>query len=683
MTSTPAWGVQGAGFDAVFAEIDEFKKGKQCFLRAFFDETGFTFLRPKKTKIAPDAYKRLVQDAEAKGGPPELVDIDIRSRDSGKLVYRFSPFLEVEHAIQGERTTLTKLDYESIGHYPRENWLNFLDEALRHGLLSYDFEEHDDETLVRLVFKRYEPDRVSVRGSHLQLDDAFYSFMRTSERYPFRETKSDRFVVLVHEPHWDTRGHYQLIEGLRALIRRNPHLHYRFLVEGLAESEDIPATELDEMLSSDPRMRRVQVMQLVREFLIDSPMAYRLLYDVKMPAVAIDDQAELKERIARKELPGYQEVNRVFSEIERKLATDPSGEERKRVLELVGTTGGKTSMLFLAQLTGSDRVLLFEGVGDGLSVLAKDLATLPENPYRAEIAFLEDSAAAIKSEVRICKKALRRDKVMVGHIVEHFSSPVHGKRLPIAFIGNFHTPQILEALPSDMGYLVIEPRVTDYGDEFERKMFNRALLDYDTHLDAVLRGREKLRVAPPKKSMGKLKVHVEGIAKKQGQVSAKGAEESFRAISEAVGANGHLRGARIEVSGGGGGALPPLFDGAIGSFDPEGSGRGRIVLFNRGDKSPPGGGSEWVRNDRLRFFRLVVLPVAPKKSSRKARKVLFQQDPETKRIFFTVFDAESGSYYFFETDSLKGSKILEIPPTKGQIHMQLSDVFRTRNSRAA
>ena len=71
---------------------------------------------------------------------------------------------------------------------------------------------------------------------------------------------------------------------------------------------------------------------------------------------------------------------------------------------------------------------------------------------------------------------------------------------------------------------------------------------------------------------------------------------------------------------------------------------------------------------------MVVLPVAPKKSSGKIRKVMFQQDPETKRIFITVFDAESGSCYTFEPDYLKGSKILELPSTKDSesIHVQLS-----------
>ena len=181
---------------------------------------------------------------------------------------------------------------KTIGPFDRSEWRAFLKEALQAGLV----EAVQAPDVVRLTFRDsgLAGPAASVKG--FNFPPHLSSYMRKVTRLGERPDGRGP-LILVHEPHSDTRAQHNLIEGLRALADANRGREFVFLVEGEFDSEtrEIATEPLLKVLDDNPENLRIQVYYLLDRYLIDGPLAYRLLYAPKLKAFAIDD-AELVKR---------------------------------------------------------------------------------------------------------------------------------------------------------------------------------------------------------------------------------------------------------------------------------------------------------------------------------------------------------------------------------------------------
>jgi oxalate decarboxylase len=98
-------------------------------------------------------------------------------------------------------------------------------------------------------------------------------------------------VILLHDPHENVAGRFQTLTGLRSLISGNPTVPFRFLVEGAYKgpSRDVGFSGLDSAIKQGADTSPAVVQSLLGRYLINTPMAYRLLYDRTISTRAIDN----------------------------------------------------------------------------------------------------------------------------------------------------------------------------------------------------------------------------------------------------------------------------------------------------------------------------------------------------------------------------------------------------------
>jgi hypothetical protein len=146
-----------------------------------------------------------------------------------------------------------------------------------------------------LTFAPSTPVAFDAGGHTPELNDAFREQMRFSPEYPPRKGRWG-FVILLHDPHQSVSGRYQTLAGLRALISTNADTKFRFLVEGAHEnpSRALPFNGLDRIVNAAGETRAAVVYSLLGRYAINTPLAYRLLYDQKISAYAIDNNELLR-----------------------------------------------------------------------------------------------------------------------------------------------------------------------------------------------------------------------------------------------------------------------------------------------------------------------------------------------------------------------------------------------------
>jgi hypothetical protein len=669
--------VASQSFDPVFEWTRQFQKGEEIELRGYVSTSSFTFLRSQATNINQGTFDSLLGDSASQ------LPAELKILPGGELVIRYevNKWLHLEETWKEDKPKAwKKIEFVQIASYPLVRWPDFIRQAVSEGLMEYQVIEDEVNLYVSLTFGQTGPSQLQFGKRSLKFSDEFYAYMRTSPEFKPWAGTADKFVVLVHEPHWSLAGQYQLISGLEVFLDANSQYKFRFLVEGYfaEETKYIPTGPLLERFSSNVSTNP-QVFSLLRNFLIDGPFAYRLLYDPDLPAVAIDDPQLIERTPPEQKTKGLIETSKVLRKIDEKLQKLPSN-------EITEAQSGLSILSWyvradISDLKGQAFIDYQLQLAELYDALGKSLSALQSRDFNAEISFLDAQARAYRTNARRFQNSLERDATMARNILEHFTSKEHSDLIPIVFVGNFHTPAITSQLRSQgIGYVVIEPRASLVATEKEQDNFNKAL-NLNTRLNYLkeLAGDLKLTVAPTEAEL----TYYQSFLRRR---VVPGAEEQNRRLRESFGsfgsnkinlaslsgaleANGFLNEAQVSF-GGFDRNHPPPFERAFGYFSlgPQGK-PPELVFFQPKDEG-------WERQDRYRFLQKVSLILPYEEIQRQTRKVRFFQDQETKKIFCTYFDPQTQRFYLFEGDRIDIFKALPLPKEKDEeealIHMRIS-----------
>lgn len=489
-------------FDPVFDWVDRFRQGEDVELEIRVQEKSFSVVREQVTSIDQATFDQLLSNASARRTPRLRL-----TPEAEVSVYALSDNLIVEEHVrrnppaQEGPKAWAKREFVSVAAYPTNQWGEFLKAALPHGLTEYTESEVSGTPIITLYFKQIGPNLFQSGPQSLTFTDEFYEFMKLSPHYK-PTTGTEGFVVIVHEPHWGVSGQFQLVPGLKALLSANQPHPFIFLVEGEYEppSREIGFNTLDTVIDRARGAGPAEplVYNLLSRFMTDGPLAYRLLYGRDIPSIAIDDLGLLEEapRGSPPQSP-LKERQAILKILEAAKGIKlPASEARQVGQKLIDAL--TYTLADARDLHGELLVAHYKKLADHLSALATVAQRLkqadPSLQVNAEIAFLEAQSQAYRSQCQIFEDALRRDVTMTGHISTYAKS-ARG-RIPVAFIGNFHTDGITRRLRSqNVGYVVIEPRFNLVSSGKEREDFNRAL--YGRSRQDYLRSRRrKLPVNP-------------------------------------------------------------------------------------------------------------------------------------------------------------------------------------------
>ena len=462
------------------------------------------------------------------------------------------------------------------------------------------------------------------------------------------------FVVIVHEPHWSTPGQFQLINGLNHLISENPQTKFKFLVEGDFEGSDrsIPVQDMLDMMTIESS-KESQIYGLVRDFLIDGPLAYRMLYNSDIHAMAIDNYDALRNTPRD---PGSLELYEASKKIIRII--DELSEEYPDDADVVAESLGLLNLYFIADMSNLNGPVLIDYYGkmqEMFQVLSDALRQFSAIKNLEDVKFFESERDKCKDLKIIFSQALKRDTTMADFI-ENEARKTFGRTIPVAFIGSFHTQGILELLDSNIGYVVIESSTHSPVSEDDLDRFNDALTNRDEYFNKLLKGKaknqfkrfRKLRTHPSKSEYSSYRQILENYSKDLKRQRIELAEnnpftsEINMGIQNAIDANGNICHADVVLSSGGGRAPPPPFNNAFASFKFEpADNRPLLTIYDKKNDN-------WKSPDRLNFLRKIAFLPASKKARPKCIKATFFEIPNSERMFLNVYDGISDKFYLFE-----------------------------------
>lgn len=735
--------VSAQSFEPVFRWTKRFQSGEEIESKVHVGAESFTFLRSRTTNINQDTFERLLMPnyhRRSKGpvvekiqarfkelgyyrGPvdgdfgdgteravklfqkanglnvdgevglqtwkalfpqanipkPAISQLKILSGRGLIIGYDVSKLLRLEETWKGDRPSAwKKIEFVQIQSYPSKYWLNFIKQAISRGLIEYEVIEYEGESYASLTFKQVGPSSLQFGKRSLEFSDEFYEYMTICKEFKSRKGGTDQFVILVHEPHGLLAGQYQLIPGLKAFLETNSQYNFRFLVEGYFEKET-------EYISTKPTLdqfskdvsKETQVISLLGNFLIDGPFAYRLLYDPDLPALAIDDPEIIKMTPREPVFRDLLEHQKVFAEILSKLDRLPQ-EQTTKAQQMLGLLRYyvQADVQDLEGQSVIDHCLQMTQLYDALS---NQLRSFRNQDFTEESSFLKNQAQSYRTHVKILEYALKRDATMARNIASHFKSK-YTERIPIVFIGNFHTHGIIDRLPKEIGYVVIEPQVSPLSltpPKKDRDNFNDALKP-ETRPSYLIKlgGSLKLGVAPLRKELP----YYESFLKRESS-RIKSQRNTFKAssplmpditskINNALELNGILTSAQA-IFAGGGDMPPPPFQGAFASFSYGPGGENpKMIFYDREEEN-------WKRSDRLNYLKKILLILPYEKVKKETRKGSFYHGRETNRTFFWIFDPKTLTFYLYEwKEGMDVFNLLPLPKVEDEeettIHLRLS-----------
>jgi len=672
-------------FDPVFALVEALRRGEDVKVEVRVGATTFGVYREESEDITKEVYDSL------------LIGKSIRStrlefrHDGLAVVNELTRNLSAGQALQsgknsGQPKSWFKDVSTRVGSYPLASWSEFLKAGFAHGLVACDTFREKDFTLINLFFGGVGPKRVSLGSGSLELSDGFYEYMKVSDRFK-PSTGSDGFVVIVHDPHSSVTGALQLVPGLKALTSVNAKLGFVFLVEGeydRAQGRRIDLGKLGETFDRLQNQTRAEGLayDLLSRYMIDSPTAYRLLYDRKLEAFAIDDLEHLGLSSPNEALVDHikiaEAVRDFYRAIEKEDALNSPGNRSAK--ESIQRTLGVVAAYANAGLEGANDQTLVEYYKN-LSELLNNATDLGKKIMQASpgiqlgpiVDELTIQAKACDRERREYSEGINRNATMSKYIAEYARQS--GRRVPIAFIGNFHTYGITDYLrKQNIGFVVVEPHF-GYTSREELARFNEMLYsDTRPRLLQTLQGNHKLGVRPSDQEItkyyapyldGRLRQFTkQDDALKRQLASLPTSGFNYQHFSEIRRQNPSLMVAAVEVGDGGDGSkLPPGFDGAFAFYDPPGgpNPNGRFVVVDRNDDA-------WRAQGRYRYLKEAFL-VLSSSESRKEGKSTFWYDRESNQWFAGLYRPETKRLYFFEgSDKVTGilGQVAALKPAKGQ-----------------
>lgn len=686
--------------DDTFAWLKRFKAGEDLKIDIRVEGDSFIIFHDQLSKIDAETFKSLAADAEEKGLPRLRL-----TADADIIVMNGKGRTEIEKHIDRSTQKVTehvKREWLPIAKFALGKWPAFIRGAVGHGLIRMDEVTFHGQVVLSLYFQQDGPTEFSSGGRTVRFSEGFSSLMRVSSKYKPRPG-GNGMVILVHEPHENINGQFQLVPGLKALADANPNSGFSFLVEGdyTAEQREIGFNSLDVKLDAARGAAPAEplVYRLLANHMIDGPMAYRLLYDRSLPAIAIDDRKYLATKSYGEQPANLQEERKVLGNIAgvaSSLPKTPETEEvRQEVLGFLVETiafsmadkdefSGPLVVEYLT--TMADR---FDKIADVIDLLMK---ALPSSNLSNEKAFLTKQSKAYKGEAAIYADAIKRNSIMAQLIIKNAKTTT--SQIPVAFIGSFHTEGIAEELSkANVGYVVIEPRHSNPSSGQEKARFDSFL--YSESRKEAFESMLKLRkgqVAPTAEEVNDyitpyLEKNANPIAGREeiarrAFLKQKKRRLDFDALRQTVRSNGALAEASIEFgSGKMPPNVPPEFRSAFAFFEPSGGGGagggrrgGRLFIADAGD-------SGWSDRARHNFFRdHVMTPPSDDKGIVWRRKSQIHQDRETQRLYASVYDAATQKFYLFDGDvAWSVMTQIQLPkPKKGEdvlIRLQLTELF--------
>jgi hypothetical protein len=641
-------------FEAAFREVDRARQGENARVILQIKGETLSILSGTATTIEQSAAEKLLEPQE-KGEskspfPTALPD------GTPVLMIPVTDVLCLEQSIADGKSVLQRVDYTVLATAGRKELPGFLLQAASHGLESC---ERIPKLGAFLVFQQGGPPELPLPTRRLRLPPAFYDSMKVVRRYKFRPAR-ERFVILVHEPHWMVAGQYQLLAGLKALSDANPTARFEFLVEGWFEPaiKDIPTKPLLDLFARDAPARP-QVFWLLKSFLVDGPLAYRVLYGPDIRAMAIDDPALIEQAPSVSSTWDYSRVFEVLQKLDKELGAD--GEK----LQLTGLMNSLLVSQHLLSPAGEDAVKYSDDLAKFCRTLADQLGRLSGKNLSNECTTLRREAAALEIDAEQCRVALRRDATMIRNIRAHHENAAP-EVISLVFIGNFHTPAIIKGLPEGWGYVVIEPRIQiQSGAAEDHLRFGRAQQPRSRpeYLRSLML---KLPVAPRPEELPAYRTALGRActAIRARQANARSLAglppQTAARVQEAIESNGFLFDASVSVAGPS--TKPPaLFAKAFAQVS-AGAGGMSVILHDRE-------ATNWEAADRLSFLRALVIPPTGTGES-KEPAVWFHQDSQTGRVFFAVLDPRTQTRYLFEAD--KATDVLQTLMMPDAFHMLFS-----------
>ncbi len=477
--------------------------------------------------------------------------------------------LDAEHVL----ITDTDDPPTELGRIRRDRWGDFVRTSITDvGLRDYaSVQDDNDQTLILLAFARSES-TVQLANAEVKLTERFWSRMDVPAEYSGdRETGKQHAVILVHDPHSAVTARFHLIDGIRALIEANPDKRFAFLVEGsyVTETEKIP-TDIVASALVQGVPHEAQVFHLLNGTWIDVPLAYRLLYPVPaVDALAIDDQKLVKEDIEQRRavegalegeslVTGLRELAKLRSDMieENSAANDPL----VKLLEIV--------LFNSASPTNEDRSRFRRA-----AIAADDLAQQLEKQRGVASPEKVKILRQLASRDRSYDLAMRRNAAMEQKIRDYTKK--NPDTIPIAFIGSFHTDDLIRSLRDDFDYMVVEPyeihKVTqDEYKQFDEMLIGRKVRQPKPANDANVT-EHKIWVSPPKEDMPRVRQDLIGFGRtfdvRKRQIEQSGVKSTRSSDATiAVEKLSYTRKEKIRVADEK--ELAKVNDGAFGDFGP-------------------------------------------------------------------------------------------------------------------
>lgn len=581
--------------------------------------------------------------------------------------------------------------------FPDKEWTSFIEFAIRRGLSGFKTVQVNEKPVSSLYFYPRSYDTINMGGKALKLPPEFNRLMGLSRQYePTSGPKG--FVLLVHDPHQNVAGRFETLSGLRYLLQANSAEKYQFLVEGKYDdaSRTVGLTGLAEKLPAAAPGTSAAVHALLANFVVNVPLAYRLLYARDLPAYAIDDNSKLSypdpgtPRKLQEQIGSLESILTNLESVRPSSSNQPQKEMLKRValLSLIFLNADISEIGDKALLEHFTALTKFLRETNRIARLMKPFGLQVSD---SDVTGLGKDADFYDAELVAYRNAYERNETMSGEIVKRVSKD---SRVSVAFIGSYHTQGVTAALRlAGIGYAVIEPHARSDATTAESQAFHSANLGVGRSAYLANLRLNMGYVAPTQPEVTLMSPQVTAIARDFAERTAS-SRQTFARIAgnrvdpdRLVAALGHNAGlSRAGVSGSGGPPIPPDYSRAFAFYEPDRNGGGRggsLMLLDPTD-------GRWADKGRYDFLSLALFKAQDR--SREIPQIshtMFYRDSDNGALLYaTVYDPSSDRIYVFEGNTEQVAPFVPKPDfgegKRGFIRMQVveNEPVRQENSDA-
>jgi hypothetical protein len=640
----------GDAFQKLVPAFTEFRSGSGHDISVRLSAERFRVMQLTETSITAEEAKRIIPSGAGFEGLQVSEDGTWIERSVDRDVSLFEPVSST--GVPDSARKWKRRSWVELSTFNQADWTDFVEFAIGQGLCRIEQLRYDGQVMMYLSFAPRTPDRLEAGTSTLSLNPRFQSVMRLSPKFP-PKPGSNGFVLLLHDPHGNVGGRFQTLAGLQALISQNSSTRFRFLVEGTysGSSREIGLAGLDRMLPAGGPDNQVIVYRLLERFLINTPMAYRLLYDRTLSATAIDNNQLLSYpaprhlRLHSQQIASVRELSKVVKETAVPTALANTKTNLQQALNLV-------YVYLTVDLSEASDVALEENQSTlaklctAISDLGKSYSASGINLPGAILQGFAADALAYSDQAAIYQNARGRNNTMAPQIIEAARSS--SSRMPIAFIGNYHTRGIVAELQkASVGYVVVEPRplVSQQpadNDAFEQANHTNTREAYLSHVTINMgyvapTPTESRTIYAPLISEAARRLKAE----REFQLFAGSAVDGVR-LKLAATSNRDLF--NSQLASGGEAPPPPGGGGTVFAYlEPGGPGnRSRLFVTDTSDQ-------RWRDTDRYAFLSSAAFRIRDLPSDVDVdRSIAIYPDPDSGRIFCTFYDGKSHRMYCYE-----------------------------------